>query len=189
MGVGEFHLETERLVLRPPARDDLPWVAGAMNSPAVMRHLGGVRSPEAVADSFAGDLEAFASGGYRRWTVWLKDGSCRVGRCGMFHVRAEAAPGGLRGQHEIGWSLAEAHWGRGYAAEAARAVLGFGFDRLDLPAIYAQTSDSNGGSTRLMLRLGFTRFPQFDYVDPAYPAEDNPTTVYRLERADWERGR
>ena len=112
-------------------------------------------------------------------------GDRRIGRCGLFHLSSQAAPEALRGQREIGWTLAEAYWGNGYAAEAARAVLAFGFGSLDLPVIYSQTSASNIASTRLMERLGLERMSALDYVDPDYPAADNPTTVYRMSREEW----
>ncbi|HOB12666.1 MAG TPA: GNAT family N-acetyltransferase [Novosphingobium sp.] len=179
-------IETERLVLRPPSADDLPWIEAAMNTPAVIRYLGGeTRSAAEVAESLSADIAAFAPGTWRHWTVWLRDEDIRVGRCGLFHVRAEAAPALLRGQSEIGWTLAEMHWGKGYASEAARAVLGYAFRQLGLTEIFSQTSDSNRASTRMMQRLGFARFPELDYVDPNYPAADNPTTVYRLTRETW----
>ena len=181
-------IETARLVLRPPTHGDLDWVLENMNTPAVMRNLGGVRSPEQVAKGLADDLEAFTGGGHRRWTVWLRHDNPglghRIGRCGLFRVKTEAAPAGLRGENEIGWTLAEAFWGNGYAAEAARAVLDFGFRSLGLPVIFAQTSESNNASTRLMERLGLERMPALDYVDPDYPAADNPTTVYRMSREE-----
>ena len=175
-------IETERLVLRPPAPDDLAWITEYMNTPAVMRNLGGVRGPEQVAGGFADDLAAFGGGGHRRWTVWARDDTGRIGRCGLFRIKSDAAPVALRGQNEIGWTLAEAFWGKGYAAEAARGVLGFGFGTLGLPVIFAQTSESNRASTRLMERLGLERLPALDYVDPDYPEADNPTTVYRAMR-------
>lgn len=179
--MGETVLETARLILRPPVAEDLAWVLSDMNTPAVMRHLAGVRPPEDVAESLAADIAAFASGGHRRWTVWLRDGSARIGRCGLFHVRSPVAPPVLQGQREIGWTFAAGHWGQGYATEAARAVLDHAFGAAGLPVVYAQTSDSNAASTRMMRRLGFTRRTEFDYVDPDYPPEDNPTTVWSLE--------
>ena len=174
-------LATARLILRPPVPDDLPWILAEMNTPAVLRHLGGVRSPEAVAQSLADDIAAFASGGHQRWTVWLRDGVTRVGRLGLFHVPSPLAPALIRGQREIGWSFVEAHWGRGYATEAARAVIAYAFDLLALPRLYSQTSASNAGSTRMMQRLGFTARPELGYVDPDYPPEDNPTTVWSMD--------
>lgn len=175
-------IATERLILRPPVAQDLPWVLEAMNTPAVMRHLAGVRPAQAVAESLADDIAAFAApDGHRRWTVWLADGVTRVGRVGLFHLRSPAAPAVLQGQREIGWTFAQSHWGKGYATEAARAVTAHAFAELALPVLWSQTSDSNAGSTRMMQRLGFTPRPEFGYVDPDYPPEDNPTTVWSMD--------
>jgi RimJ/RimL family protein N-acetyltransferase len=180
-------IETERLVLRPPMADDLPWIRTEMNTEGVMRHLGGVRGDGEVADDLAADIAALTvPSGHRRWTIWRRDDERRIGRCGLFRVRSDAAPDVLRGANEIGWTLAEWAWGQGYAAEAARAALGYGFGALDFPVIFAQTSDSNIGSTRLMMRMGFERLPALDYVDPDYPPEDNPTTVWRIARGAWD---
>jgi RimJ/RimL family protein N-acetyltransferase len=175
-------LLTERLILRPPVAEDLPWLLEAMNTEAVMRHLAGVRPPEVVAESLAADIAAFAAlDGHKRWTVWLDDGVTRVGRVGLFHLRSPAAPPALQGQREIGWTFAPAHWGKGYATEAAERALGFAFEELGLARIYSQTSTSNAASTRMMQRLGFTFRPELGYDDPDYPPEDNPTTVWSLD--------
>jgi RimJ/RimL family protein N-acetyltransferase len=179
--MGDGALSTERLLLRPPVAEDLAWVLAEMNTPAVLRHLGGVRSPDVVTQRFADDVAAFSSGGHQRWTVWLRDGATRVGRVGLFHVPSPLAPPELQGQREIGWTFAEAHWGKGYATEAARAVIAYAFGSLALPVLYSQTSDTNAGSTRMMQRLGFTRRAELDYVDPAYPPDDNPTTVWSMD--------
>jgi RimJ/RimL family protein N-acetyltransferase len=64
-------------------------------------------------------------------------------------------------------------------------VLQHGFEAMALPEIWAQTSDSNAASTRLMARLGLTRQPELSYSDPDYPPEDNPAAVYRLTHAEW----
>jgi RimJ/RimL family protein N-acetyltransferase len=178
-------IATERLILRPPVVEDLMWVLAHMNTESVMRHLAGVRPAEAVAESLAEDIEAFHNGGHRRWTVWLRDDVTRVGRVGLFHLRSPAAPPVLQGQREIGWTFAEAHWGRGFATEAAKAVIDHAFTALGLPVLWSQTSDSNAASTRMIRRLGFTFRPELGYVDPDYPAEDNPTTVWSLEAGAW----
>jgi RimJ/RimL family protein N-acetyltransferase len=180
--MGDGALATDRLILRPPVAEDLAWILAEMNTPAVLRHLGGeVRSLEAVAESLADDIASFSSGGHQRWTVWLRDSTMRVGRVGLFYLRSPAAPSVLQGQREIGWTFAEAHWGKGYATEAARAVIAYAFVTLGLPVLYSQTSDSNAASTRMMHRLGFTARPELGYVDPDYPPQDNPTTVWSMD--------
>lgn len=152
-----------------------------MNTLPVLRHLGGkLRSAEEVEAGLHDDITAFASAAWQRWTIWRVGDARRIGRCGLFSIRALAAPPALRGQREIGWSLAEEFWGNGYATEAAGAVLDYAFQTLGLPMIHAQTSDSNAGSTRLMQRLGFCPRPELGYDDPDYPPQDNPTTVWSL---------
>jgi RimJ/RimL family protein N-acetyltransferase len=180
-------IETERLILRPPARADLAWIRAAINTPAMMRNLGGeVRSDAAVEQSLAEDIAAVdTSDGHQRWTAVLKHGGERIGRIGLFRVRSEAAPESLRCQREIGWMVAEPHWRKGYASEAAAAVLDWAFGR-GIPMVYSQTSDSNRGSTGVMRRLGLARRQELDYVDPDYPAADNPTTVWSITAEDWK---
>ena len=174
-------LETQRLVLRPQTLDDLPFIQRSMNTARVMQFLGGKPRPEEdVANGLTLDIEAFGKGDWRKWMIWRRDGDCRIGVCGLFNMRSKAAPAALQGQTEIGWTLAEDYWGQGFATEAARAVLSYAFDRLALPVVYSQTSDSNGPSTRMMHRLGFSARPELGYHDPDYPDEDNPTTVWSL---------
>ena len=70
---------------------------------------------------------------------------------------------------EIGWRLAAEHWGRGYAPEAARAALAFGFDTLALREILSFTAVANQPSRRVMEKLGMTHDPADDFDHPALP--------------------
>ncbi|MDR2838869.1 MAG: GNAT family N-acetyltransferase, partial [Azonexus sp.] len=86
---------------------------------------------------------------------------------------------------EIGWRLARAYWGKGYAHEAARGALQVGFERLALPEIVAFTAAANRRSERLMQRLGMTADGIFAH--PALPTGHRlcPHKLYRLSRAAW----
>lgn len=179
-------IETARLVLRSPVASDLDWQALHLNTPAVMAHLGGVRSAEDLANGFAANAAALDAGEPGFWTVTLRSDGTVIGKCGLSRMETPAAPPEMTGGLQIGWSLGEAWWGHGYAGEAARTVIAQFFDHYDAPQLWAQTSDSNAASSRMMTRLGFARCLQFDYVDPDYPPEDNPTTVYCLKRADFQ---
>ena len=116
----------------------------------------------------------------------LKADSALIGKGGLVRIETEIAPDALRDQVQIGWSLRADHWGHGYATEAARAFLALGFERFELPVIYAQTSERNRGSWRVMERLGMARLAELDYDDPDYPPEDNPTMVWGLRREVWQ---
>jgi RimJ/RimL family protein N-acetyltransferase len=175
-------IETERLILRVPIDSDLAWQQVHLNTEAVMRHLGGVQCPSDLARSFERNARAFERNEPGMFTVVSKQTGEPIGKCGLTPIETLAAPAALRGQVQIGWSLAKAAWGQGLACEAARAVIADGFATCSYACIWAQTSDSNQASTRMMARLGFERLPGLDYADPDYPPADNPTTVYRIVR-------
>ena len=179
-------IETPRLLLRAPEPQDLDWQLEWLNTPAVMRFLGGeARPPEAVAAGFAYNAACVAKSEPAFWTVTLREGGAIIGKCGLSRIEEEPAPKLIKGGIQIGWSLAEPFWRQGLASEAAQAVLGREFRTHNEPEIWAQTSDSNAASTRMMARLGLIRCPDLCYFDPDYPPADNPTIVYRIGRAEW----
>ncbi len=179
-------IETERLILRAPQPGDLAWQLEWLNTPAVMRFLGGqTRPPEAVAAGCERNAADMARGEPAFWTVVLREGDHIIGKCGLSRIAEEPAPPAIKGGIQIGWSLAEPFWGLGLAGEAARAVLDFGFATYPVSEIWTQTSDSNAASTRMMARMGLTRQKQLSYLDPDYPPADNPTIVYRIGREEW----
>lgn len=183
--MAETPLETARLVLRRPEPADLSWQQQWLNTPDVMRHLGGVQPAEQLASAFAANAAAMAEGKPGFWTVALKDTGQPIGKCGLAPIGTPHAPALLSGALQVGWTLAAPFWGMGYASEAARAALDHGFTNLGADTIWAQTSDSNQASTRMMARLGLRRRPDLDYIDPEYPPADNPTTIYQMLRARW----
>jgi RimJ/RimL family protein N-acetyltransferase len=86
---------------------------------------------------------------------------------------------------EIGWRLAQEHWGQGYATEAARAAIDFGFQKFELSEIVSFTVPDNLRSRAVMERIGMTRSPADDFDHPALP-ENHPLrrhVLYRKSRA------
>jgi RimJ/RimL family protein N-acetyltransferase len=83
---------------------------------------------------------------------------------------------------EVGWRLAFEHWGQGYATEAARLALGYGFGTLALPEIVSFTSATNHCSRAVMERLGMRRDPADDFDCPTLPEGHplRPHVLYRL---------
>lgn len=175
-------IETERLALRTWAPADFTWFLEEMNAPATTVFLGGVRPVEHVMRRLTDNAAALDAGELGFWVVALKDGGEAVGHCGLNLISTPHAPAAIQGQPQIGWTITEPHWRRGYALEAARGVLRHGFGPLGYATIYSQTSASNGPSSAMMVRLGLEPMPQYDYDDPDYPGPDNPTTVYRAVR-------
>jgi RimJ/RimL family protein N-acetyltransferase len=177
--------ETARLVLRREQPGDLAVWLEHMNTPQVMEMVGGVQSPEQVAEGFARMAAAVDADEATFYFLALKADGTLVGKGGLSRIDTACAPDELRGAVQVGWTLRADCWGRGYAREAGQAAMAMAFERFALPRIYAQTSQRNTASWGLMERLGMMRRADLDYPDPDYPPEDNPTMVYQLDAADW----
>ena len=142
-------LETERLRLRAFRNDDLEAYAPMCADPEVMRYLGtGVTlSRDDAWRSMAGFLGHWALRGYGMWALEEKATGLFVGRAGF--LNPEGWPG-----FELGWTLGRAHWGRGFATEAARRALEFAFRELDQPRVISLIRPGNAPSMRVAERLG-----------------------------------
>ncbi len=147
--------------------------------PLVREHLGEVMTREQSDESVARFQEEFDARGYGWFAVEVGQTGEFIGFAGLDEVDEEMPFDGV----EIGWRLARAAWGHGYATEAARAVLAFGFDALDLPEILALTTVGNVRSQAVMRRLGMTHDPRDDFDDPTVP--EGPLragVVYRIRK-------
>jgi RimJ/RimL family protein N-acetyltransferase len=183
--MAEIVARTDRLILRREREGDFEAWVEHLNTPEVTAFIGGPATEEAIGDKFKRMPLEWAEQGFSFMIVALPDTGELIGTCGIGRIDAESAPPHLRGAVQIGWTLRADHWGQGYAIEAARAVLDFAFETVGLPVVYGQTSLSNRPSWGLMERLGMRRCPDLDYVDPAYPPEDNPTVIYAQDREAW----
>jgi len=184
----EVAAETARLRLREWRLGDSDRFYAALNTPAVMRHLGGVQdraSWDAAVERLDGYLRDY---GHTFWIVERSDDEELLGFCGLKRVNAPGA-GELTGQFEIGWSLRESAWGKGYAKEAAIASLDLAFGRFNAPHVVALTIGPNANSQGLMHRLGMKRREDLDFVDTRFGPELNPNMVYRIEAAEWPAAR
>ena len=88
----------------------------------------------------------------------------------------------------LAWRLARAHWGKGYAHEAAAAAVAYAFDVIGLDELVAFTVPANARSRRVMERLGMNRNPAGDFEHPSLPAGHplRPHVLYRLSCKDWQ---
>jgi RimJ/RimL family protein N-acetyltransferase len=173
-------LSTERLTLRQWRDADLdPWAA--LNAdPEVREYFPEILTREQCAGSlarFAGEI------GERGWGFWAVEVTATgefIGMTGLDPVDAGMPFEGV----EIGWRLARGGWGHGYATEAARAALGYGFETLGLAEILAVTTLGNRRSQAVMRRLAMTRDPAEDFDDPETPPGPlRRSVLYRLSRS------
>ncbi|MFF4835580.1 GNAT family N-acetyltransferase [Streptomyces sp. NPDC001315] len=171
------NLRTDRLILRPRRESDLaPWAA--MNAdPEVREHLPGLLTREQSDASVARFRAGLDERGWGWWALEVAATGEFIGFTGLDPVDADMPFTGI----EVGWRLARPAWGHGYATEAARAALAFGFEDLRLAEILAVTAVGNLRSRAVMSRLGMTRDPADDFDDPGVP--EGPlrrSVLYRL---------
>lgn len=181
-----LELHTPRLLLRPWRDDHADAFAAMFADPAVMEFLTPVQDRAAI-DAIIGRVRAhFAEHGFGWWAAELKENGAFIGFIGLSHIPFEAH---FTPAVEVGWRLASAHWGRGYATEGARASLEAGFTQLGLDEIVSITVPANARSRRVMERIGMTRDPADDFDHPRL-ADGDPLrrhVLYRITRARWQR--
>ena len=136
------------------------------------------------SDALADRIQAhFSERGFGLWAIEVPDVAPFIGFAGLSVPRFSAR---FTPCVEVGWRLAFAHWGHGYATEAARLALGYGFRTLALPEIVSFTSETNHRSRAVMERLGMCRDPADDFDHPALPEGHllRRHVLYRLDSAD-----
>jgi RimJ/RimL family protein N-acetyltransferase len=181
-------IRTERLWLRSWRDADLAPFAALNADPEVTRYLPAPLS-RAESDAVAARIRAgLAARPYGLWAVEIPGEAPFIGFVGLTAVTFEAH---FTPCIEVGWRLARAHWGQGYATEAARAAHAHGFDAVGLDAIVSFTTRENLASRRVMERLGMRRDPAEDFEHPRLPADHplRPHVLYRLSREAWRGAR
>ena len=144
-------LETERLVLVQLADSDADFIVGLLNEPSFLRYIGdrGVRSADDERRYIReGPMAGYERYGYGLLRVALKADDTPIGMCGV--LKRDTLP-----DPDLGFSFLPAYWSKGYALEAATAVMRHARNVLHLGRILAITTQDNGPSMRLLGKLGF----------------------------------
>jgi len=178
-----LEVETPRLVLRQWRAADREPFAALNRDPRVTEYLLPLNAQE--SDALAYRLAAgIDEHGWGFWAVEAPDVAPFIGFVGIKPLAPTLpfAPG-----VEIGWRLAQRHWGKGYTSEAAEAALRAGFEQVGLDEIVAFTATGNLRSRAVMDRLGMKEDPDgFDH--PAVP-QGHPLrrhVLYRIGRGAWQ---
>jgi RimJ/RimL family protein N-acetyltransferase len=160
-------LQTERLKLRRWLPEDRKPFAQLNSDARVMEHFPAPLTRE-ESNTMVQRIEAhFEHHGFGLWALEVPGVAAFAGFVGLMIPRFEAP---FTPCVEIGWRLAFDHWGRGYAPEAARAVLRFAFERVRLSEIVSFTAVGNLRSRRVMEKIGMSHDPDSDFDHPALPA-------------------
>lgn len=145
-------LETERLVLRAMTPGDAEAVFAYASDPEVSRYTiwethRTIEDSKAFLKSVAGK---YGSGGEPDWGIVYKGDRRLIGACGFVNWSRE------HDRAEVGFTLHRGYWGRGLAAEAVRALIRFGFERMRLNRVEARCIAENTVSARVMHKAGMT---------------------------------
>jgi RimJ/RimL family protein N-acetyltransferase len=146
-------LETERLLLRHLERDDLESLFALYRDPEIRRYF-----PDGTLtrDETREELEWFLGGHPEDpelglWATIHKESGEFIGRCGLLPWTIDHRP-----EVEVAYLLARAYWGQGLATEAARAIVGHAFERLDVARLVCLIDHANRASIRVAERIGMT---------------------------------
>ena len=177
-------LRTERLILRPWRPEDLEPFA-ALNADSRVAEMLGGPGDRAFSDALAERFNAsFAEHGFGYWAIEVPGIAPFIGALGLSVPNFDAH---FMPAVEIGWRLAYDHWGKGYATEAARAALDFGFTAAGLEEVVSFTAAINTKSRAVMERLGMRTDPRDDFgherLGKSHPLYHH--VLYRLRREDW----
>lgn len=181
------YLETERLILRRFAPDDLDALVALDADPAVMRYINGGRptTREDMRDDYLPHWLAYYERG-DAWGFWAAIERATGAFLGWFHLRPQAGTD-PDDEPELGYRLVRSAWGKGYGTEGSRALIDKAFSELGARRVYAATMAVNEGSRRVMEKAGlrFVRAFHADWPD-RIEGEEHGDVEYALTREEWE---
>jgi ribosomal-protein-alanine N-acetyltransferase len=179
----DITLETDRLILRPPRMTDVDAIVEQVNNPKIARNTLSIPHPynHEMALEFLENVTGdnwHKDEGHRPFILIRKTDETLIGICGM------GVPG-RAGRTEIGYWIGEAYWGNGYATEAARAVVRYGFEVLNAHRIQATYFTWNPASRRVMEKIGM----QYEGILRGYVVKDGEAIdvgMCAITRPDWD---
>ncbi len=173
-----MELKTKRLRLRPFCAADADALHRVLGDPATMSFYPEPYSLEKVRFLIEKHGRLFAEQGIGWFAMLHQDGGHLIGDCGITIQNIDGVE-----EYEIGYHTAKAHWGNGYATEAARAIRDYGFEKLNLKKLCSYMAADHLASRRVAEKNGMA-------LEKIYnnPRNRNfPTTVYSITRERWLR--
>ena len=168
-------LRTARLVLRAPSASDAKAITRLINDRRIAENTARIPHPYSIADARAFLAVANRDPGEPSFLITLADGTV-IGGCGIHTLGA--------GEPEPGYWLGVPYWGRGYATEAAQALVAHAFLDLGYARLTSRARVSNPASRRVLEKCGFT-WTGVALIRIAALAWSAPADCFTLERAHW----
>ncbi len=164
-------LETERLIMRPLSESDVNDIFAMRSDEEIMRFI---REPQGRSESF--DWIKLVSARWQKdklgfCAVIEKDTDKFLGWCGIWRLKET-------GEIEIGYAIDKAHWGKGFATEAAERFMQYAFEELNAGKLVAVARPENNASRRVMEKLGMN----FVKIATFY---EQSLVQYAIEKKDW----
>jgi RimJ/RimL family protein N-acetyltransferase len=144
-------LETERLSLREITADDLDDLLEIWGDPEAMRHFPRTLDHQAMREWIERNQRRYEQYGHGLWAVILKSERKLVGDCGLTIQEVDGIE-----ELEVGYHFNRKYWGRGFAAETARACMDYAFERLGRRRIISMIRPENMASRRVAERNGLS---------------------------------
>lgn len=144
-------LETDRLLLREFNRGNSPFILSLLNSPGWLKYIGdrGVKSEEQAKDYLLnGPIKSYKENGFGLYLVEERISKLPIGLCGLLQRETLENP-------DLGFAFLSDYIGKGFAFEAANAVLEYTKSELRIPTILAIVLPDNQPSIKLLAKLGF----------------------------------
>ena len=174
-------IRTDRLTLRSWRTEDAEPFLKMGQDPRVMAYFPALMMPNEARETVLRQQAIEKRYGCCFWVVERLRDKAFLGFCGI-----KPGPDGtpIAGEAEIGWRLGHAHWGQGYAREAAEASLAWLWANTPTERAWAITVPANVRSRALMERIGMARVEDGDFDHPAL-VEGHPLrrhVLYRIDR-------
>jgi len=171
-------LETPRLLLRQWQASDIESFAAMNGDPRVMEFFPALMKADQSREMVKNIEAHFQRNGFGLWAAELRQTGEFIGFVGLSRPTFEAH---FTPCVEIGWRLAHAFWGQGYAPEAAQEVIRAGFEQLNLAEIVSFTATINTRSIRVMEKIGMHSQPSETFAHPRL-ADGHPLQMHVLYR-------
>jgi len=149
-------IETDNLTLRHYSIDDAEALYKILSDPETMSFWPSPFTMERVCEWIERSLRSYEECGFGRYPVFLRESGEMIGDCGILRV-----PIAGETVNDIGYIFHHDHWGKGYAIEAATAVMNYAFDTLELDRLHANMAYDHKASRRIAEKLGMTKIREF----------------------------
>ena len=171
-----YFLRTGRLGFRTWCEADFDLAIGLWGDGEVTKLIGGPFSRAQVEERLRREIANLHAQGVQYWPVFFLSTGEHLGCCGLRPYQPDERI------FEIGFHIRHTHWGRGYASEAARAVMGYAFGEFGAAGLFAGHNPANEASRHLLQKLGFC------YThDEYYPPTGLHHPSYMLSREEFGR--